>query len=850
MQKLRRIFESTLAIDIIVLALITLFIFSYFSPALIFLKTVTNGGDTGSHYPSAVYLKEVLLPQGKIMGWDQGNYAGYPLFYHYFPLPFILMSLLSYFIPMQIAFKLITLLGTALLPFAAYFAFRNLKYPFPVPIAAAVFTLPFIFNQGNSMWGGNIPSTLAGEFCYSLGLSLAVLLIGTLHRGVKENRFLVLNAVLIALVGMSHAYTLILALLIGSFFFLTDLKNSFKYLLSVYALGFSLMAFWMLPVLGNTPYITSFVFRWTISSILEVFPAVLIPFAALGLFAFINNCRDQRNNYFLYLLLGCAAIFLLGPNIGVLDIRFVPFFQVFLTLYSATAILWVLGDIKAVRLVPIICLLCVAIWSAANATYVRSWIEWNYSGYESKKTWPTLNGITQYLRTSGTGRVEWEHSPMDESLGSIRTYEMLPYFAKRQTLEGIHMLGAVSAPFVFYIESETSNQPCNPLPNYFYSSFNLKRGIDHFKLFNVDEFVVRSDQVKQEIAKNPEFKLEKTVGEYNVYRLLTCPETFVEPLRNQPVFFPTKEWRKVSYQWFADENLKDTFLVFPSVTAPSASADLQFAADQLEAVKTVPISGALPTVSSTLGAESIDINTSQVGWPLLIKVSYHPNWKVKGADCVYFVSPCFMLVYPKEHQVHLSFETGRNGVLGLWLSLIAAGLAASSFLWYKVWLSFNPLSMLPEINLSIVGWAWIAAAILLIALGFLAIHYVFPNDEALLKRGRIAFDGGHYPEAKELLLKALNSSQQSSGFHCEAEIFYATCFLRQGDFATGKEKLEAFIAHYPGSFWTPQAYFDLAYCEKSLGNLKSAQALYKQIIAQFPTTSWAQYSQERLKELK
>jgi hypothetical protein len=32
--------------------------------------------------------------------------------------------------------------------------------------------LPFLFMEGNSMWGGNIPSTLAGTFCYSMGFSL------------------------------------------------------------------------------------------------------------------------------------------------------------------------------------------------------------------------------------------------------------------------------------------------------------------------------------------------------------------------------------------------------------------------------------------------------------------------------------------------------------------------------------------------------------------------------------------------------------------------------------------------------------------------------------------------------
>jgi len=39
----------------------------------------------------------------------------------------------------------------------------------------------------------------------------------------------------------------------------------------------------------------------------------------------------------------------------------------------------------------------------------------------------------------------------------------------------------------------------------------------------------------------------------------------------------------------------------------------------------------------------------------LIKVSYHPNWKVEGADRVYLVSPAFMLIYPESSRVRLYF---------------------------------------------------------------------------------------------------------------------------------------------------------------------------------------------------
>jgi uncharacterized membrane protein len=670
-------------IDAIILVLIASFLLTYFEPGLLFLKTTINGGDTGSHYPAAVYLKEVLLPQGKIMGWDQGNYAGYPLFYHYFPLPFLLAALLSIFFPMEIAFKLVTAFGVFLLPFCVYFSFRALKYSFPIPVFGAILTLPFLFNEGNSMWGGNISSTLAGEFCYSIGVAFTLLFFGTLYAGVKEKKFLVLNAVLIFLIGFSHAFTLIFALILGLFFVIDDLRKNFIYLFFVYGLGFLFLSFWVLPLLANSPYITSYNLPWTVYSIFEIFPRILIPVILLSLIAFFANRKDERTVYFIYAVLACVFLYFISPRIGILDIRFVPFFQLILTLFAATLIFRIIDKIKLRVLLPVILFLLVAFWVDINTNNAHSWIEWNYSGYERKNTWTVFQNINQYLRYSGGARVEWEHSPMDEGLGSIRTYETLPYFAKRQTLEGIHMLGAISAPFVFYIESETSYQSCNPLPNYFYSTLNLKRGIDHFKMYNVSHFVVRSGQVQQEIKKFPEFKLEHTSGDYEIYRLLTNDNEYVTPLANKPALFLTGKWRDISYLWFSKENFNDTFLAFKKKADPEDLKLFGKTVNRMEKIETIPYPGPKPIVKSSLSPESIDIETSAIGHPLLIKVSYHPNWKVKGADRVYLASPSFMMIFPTAHKIHLSFEPGNASKAGLILTIIGILAALSLPYWRR-----------------------------------------------------------------------------------------------------------------------------------------------------------------------
>ena len=844
-----------LFVDAAILVFILFFIFSYFQPNLLFLKTTISGGDTGSHYPCAAHLKEVLLPQGKIMGWMQGNYAGFPLFYHYFPLPFLLAAFLSYFISLEVSFKLLTVLGTFFLPFSVYFAFRLLKYSFPAPIFAATFCLAFLFNQGNSMWGGNIPSTLAGEFCYSLGMALVFLFLGTLYRGVTEKKYLIPNALLVFLIGLSHAYILIFCLVLGAFFALDDFKNNFKYLLGVYGLGFLLLSFWLLPVLANLPYTTAFVFRWTINSISEVFPNILLPFVALSLIAFFFNRKDRRSAYFLFLLFACAVIYLAGPRVGILDIRFIPFIQVILAVFGATILERFGQNLKLTFILPFILFFAAAVWVDMNATYIRSWISWNYSGYEKKTTWNVFHGINEYLKRSGPGRVEWEHNDQDDALGSIRSSETLPYFAKRQTLEGIHMLGSLTAPFVFYIESETSYQSCNPIPDYFYSTLDLKRGIDHFRLFNVSHFVVRSSQVKDVIKHYPEFKLEKVIGEYHIYRLLTDDHEYVVPLKNQPVLFSTSDWRDISYQWFAREKLKDTFLVFMKKAGEKEVKIFGKAVSDLGQARSIAYSKKNIRVKSDLREETIDIETSEIGRPLLIKVSYHPNWRVKGADKIYFASPSFMLIYPKEHKIHLSFEPGFASKIGWLLTLSGMILIIFSPFWLNNYLGGGEVKDKEKItgewpvypHTKIFGVGVYSVLALVITGAFLIFNYMAPSMEMRLKKGRADFDRGRYSLAREKLSEVIAHSKMSSGARCEAKIFYATAFLREQKYKEAKAAFEQFIRDYPNSYWTPQAYFDLADCEINLKNRPAANLIYHKILRDFPATTWAQYSKVRLK---
>ena len=48
------------------------------SPWWILSGTTPTGGDTGAHVYGPAYLRDVLLPQGRILGWSNDWFAGFP----------------------------------------------------------------------------------------------------------------------------------------------------------------------------------------------------------------------------------------------------------------------------------------------------------------------------------------------------------------------------------------------------------------------------------------------------------------------------------------------------------------------------------------------------------------------------------------------------------------------------------------------------------------------------------------------------------------------------------------------------------------------------------------------------
>jgi len=249
--------------DFLLLGFLLFFLATFLDIRHLFTDTIVTGGDMASWYGVAHHMLTVLLPEGRLTGWDMGNFSGYPNFSFYFIPPFLLAVLPSYLfdIPLTITLKVAIAAGVFALPVSTYAGLRAMDYRFPAPIAGAYGTLLFLFNETYTMFGGNVLSTYAGEFCYMFAFALLPWFMGSLYRGVETGRGAVKNGLLLGLIGLSHLFVFIPAAYLMVYWYFA--RGRLGYLVRVTLLGFGIMAFWILPLIVHRhPYTVPVYIVW------------------------------------------------------------------------------------------------------------------------------------------------------------------------------------------------------------------------------------------------------------------------------------------------------------------------------------------------------------------------------------------------------------------------------------------------------------------------------------------------------------------------------------------------------------------------------------------------------------
>ncbi len=273
--------------------------------------------------------------------------------------------------PYGVAMKLVVVAGLVALPGAAYLAGRLGGLAFPGPALMAVMTLPFIFDRSFNIYGGNLMSTMAGEFAYSLGLSVALLFVGFAARGLASGRDRVVAAVLLALTGLLHLFAAFFALV--ALFALLVVRpgvRQIRWVAVVGPLAALLSAFWVLPFAWNVPYLNDMGWGkerryaaalWHRGDGLgdQSFLANDLPlqvFVVLGVIgAVVCVLRRVRIGFALGVVAAVfAAAFVLLPESRLWNVRILPFYYLSVYLLSGIAVAEISrGAIRMLRPTPL-----------------------------------------------------------------------------------------------------------------------------------------------------------------------------------------------------------------------------------------------------------------------------------------------------------------------------------------------------------------------------------------------------------------------------------------------------------------------------------------------------------------
>lgn len=678
-----------------------------FRPDLMLNKRLPTGGDLGaSHYIPAAYRQ--ILPW-RLTGWASGWFAGLPLMQFYFPLPYIAIVALSSVVPYPIAFKIVATAGVASIPVSLYAFARMTGGSRPVAAFGLIFGLVFIYNESYTILGGNIGSTMAGEFAYAASLSVSIILLAIAYRRALITRTLtarsaLLPAVLLTIAVLSHV--LPLAVVGVGFATLVPGRGWVRRLVWIGATGVTGMALagaWLTPLVGRLGYTAKA--AWTPVRGIAVFaggPACAdscrwspVTTAAVILASLAPPIAIARKNRVVGTSATIAIAGLVGtltwPSAAVFNQRWIPVFYVGVAMCAAYAagsmVDWISDRMtwSTFRTASVVALTGVAIGATAMITsqHSSSWVNYNYSGYEAKPGWNEYQDLMTKIRALPDDRILWEYSPEYQKFGTTRALELIPYWTGHRSMEGLLIESSISSPAQFVMQAEVSERGSGAVPGIAYPPFDFEAGTRHMESFGIRYFIAWSD-VSKSAATAAGLEEIADAGQFAIFELATAGEVAVPEY--QPLVAPDDGWHERSLEWWSNPETSDVPLVFPRIGNGPEGAAIED--PKGAALKALPESG-VPVRVRVEGAQDasvqvkrpadgvIEFTTNRVGAPHIVRESYFPTWRVEGGEGPYMVAPSLMLVYPTEERVRLVEKAMPLDYAGMAITVLALALMAA-----------------------------------------------------------------------------------------------------------------------------------------------------------------------------
>jgi hypothetical protein len=247
----------------------------------------------------------------------------------------------------------------------------------------------------------------------------------------------------------------------------------------------------------------------------------------------------------------------------------------------------------------------------------------------------------------------YEHSPLNHFAGSVRVFEMLPYFSGRSTLESVYTQSTILSRSIYLLQSEVSKSPSCPFSLSPCHSRDIENAIDKMLLLGVGSFIAIEPSTVAEAMTVPELKLRKRFGPWRVFDLLTKP-SYVGHMRESPILVEGANWRGYFDTWFAnyskpqDQNGRRFLIAKRTISSPlltelDEDIDLHWLAPE-DCRSDVEV-----------GFSGLKLRTDCPGYVHYLAFAYHPTWAASTGDELFAVSPGFIGIVPSKAIVELRF---------------------------------------------------------------------------------------------------------------------------------------------------------------------------------------------------
>ena len=669
---------------------------------LVFSDLLPTGGDMGAHIVPTKFFVTELFNNFKLSGWSQDWFAGYPVYYFYFPLPPIITSLLNFLFPFSISFKTMVLISQVLLVVSIEMLMRKKSkvfsfYGFGVGLL-------YLLTESFTIFGGNLASSLAGQYSFTYSIAFGNLSIFYLVKS-KYKYSMEIAALLIGLSALSHLIPFMIYLPIFAFYFLkSDSKiykkiSAFLFFLFI-AIRFSISLFLNLEFTTNmtyTPY----------TELSDLVKSDVLPFV-IGLVIYIFTSMSKTSlkaisGFEIYLLAISVYLFFYGPESALWNGRIVPFFNLgiiilffnllhvdiknltkkiqgkyplllfilltnsyFMYLYYSK---W--GNTYSTTTISVILIVLFMFLISTHSenfliyttlvsltfgtlSYLPHWLNWNFSGYESKNNWADITTLYEGLDTLEPGRIMWEPNSDLNKYGTPMVLMTIPMFTNHQSVEGLYFDSSITTPFHFLTVSGVAERPSNPVGGLTYINGEFDKGFRLMEELGVDYFIAYTSSIKDKANANENFNFLFSNEVFNVYSIKTEKVELIEDnlyIFESPNFYgrlrnavlregSEQNFFEAAFNSFKDElNYKIIENYDESFAEPSDK------------------NTALLITDLNIQNELITFKTNKPNQLHLIKVSYFPNWKIKNGLGPFRISPSFMAVIPKDEFVEINFET-------------------------------------------------------------------------------------------------------------------------------------------------------------------------------------------------